>query len=84
MFLDQLAVENFRGLTSISFSTDKLLNVIVGPNAVGKTTILEAIRLAKGALSPRFGGETNNVFQSLGLLSPNHRFLALWDWTFAP
>jgi len=45
MQLQRLEIRNFRGLKEIDLVTDKAMNVIVGPNAVGKSTILEAIRL---------------------------------------
>jgi AAA15 family ATPase/GTPase len=54
MRIQRLDVENFRGLEGISFQPDKPLNVIVGPNAVGKSTVLEAIRLVKAMLAPRY------------------------------
>jgi len=42
------------------------VNVIVGPNAIGKTTLLEAIRLAKALLAPRSQRETQQALFSLG------------------
>ena len=53
MKLTQLSVRNFRGLQNIVVNFDSRANVIVGPNAIGKTTVLEAIRLAKAVLAPR-------------------------------
>jgi predicted ATPase len=44
-------------------------NLIVGPNAVGKTTVLEAIRLAKAVLAPRTAQESTQVLLSLGAIS---------------
>ena len=46
----ELKILNFRGLQSIQLDLDKACNVIIGPNAIGKTSILEAVRLAKGLL----------------------------------
>jgi predicted ATPase len=45
------------------------VNLIVGPNAVGKTTVLEAIRLPKAVLAPRTHQETQQVLSSLGAVS---------------
>jgi len=45
-------------------------NLIVGPNAVGKTTVLEAVRLAKAVLAPRTTQESSQVLISLGAISP--------------
>jgi len=52
MRLAEARIRNFRGLKNIEFSTSSPVTVIVGPNAVGKTSIFEAIRLHKALLSP--------------------------------
>ncbi|MES2202067.1 MAG: AAA family ATPase [candidate division FCPU426 bacterium] len=66
-----MKIENFRGLTSIEFETPSLASVIVGPNAVGKTSILESIRLCKALLMPSAGSEGQLVLQSMGAASAN-------------
>lgn len=71
MKLRKVRIENFRGLSQIEFDLDKPLSVIVGPNAIGKTTILEAIRLAKALLMPRYFQEGQQVLTSLGAASPH-------------
>ena len=71
MKLRKLCVENFRGLSAVEFEFDEKTNVIVGPNAVGKTTVLEAIRLAKALLMPRYYQESQQVLVSLGAISPH-------------
>ena len=70
MHLRQLAITNFRSISNLDLSFTSGANLIVGPNAVGKTTVLEAIRLAKAALAPRTQQETRNVLISLGVVSP--------------
>jgi len=67
----KLKIENLRGLSDVSFEFDQPTNVIVGPNAIGKTTILEAIRLAKALLMPRYFQEGQQVLVSLGAMSPH-------------
>jgi hypothetical protein len=47
MHLHKLRIANFRAIENIDAEFDSLVSVIIGPNAIGKTTILEAIRLAK-------------------------------------
>jgi len=42
MRLQHLSIHNFRALEDINVTFRGLADVIVGPNAVGKTTILEA------------------------------------------
>ncbi|NEW96504.1 AAA family ATPase [Rhodopseudomonas sp. BR0G17] len=71
MHLRKLRITNFRAIEEIDVEFEKLTNVIIGPNAVGKTTILEAIRLAKSVLAPRTTSETVQTLISLGLASPH-------------
>ncbi len=51
MHLHTLRISNFRALENIEVQFDTLVSVIIGPNAIGKTTILEAIRFAKAVLA---------------------------------
>lgn len=71
MFLRYLSVKNFRALRDVEAEFDKPINVIVGPNASGKTTILEAIRLAKALLAPRTPNESNQSLMAIGATSPH-------------
>lgn len=71
MKIRQLTIKNFRGLSDVVFDFDKSTNVIVGPNAIGKTTVLESVRLAKALLMPRYFQEAHQVLVSLGALSPH-------------
>lgn len=50
MYLSQLKVEGIRGLENLVANFSPSLNVIVGPNNCGKSSLIDAIRLA---LSPR-------------------------------
>jgi hypothetical protein len=43
-------------------------------NAVDKTTVLEAIRLAKAVLAPRTQNEAGQALQSLRIAVPNLRY----------
>lgn len=72
MRLIRLVVRNFRGLEEIDVSFDNRVNVIVGPNAIGKTTVLETIRLAKALLAPRTQNETQSTLQSLRISVPHY------------
>lgn len=71
MRLTSVNIENFRGLRDISFNLPTSATVIVGPNAIGKTSILEAIRLTKAILAPTYNGEGQQVMTSLGALIPS-------------
>ena len=70
MHLRSLVIKNFRGLESIEVEFDNLVNVIVGPNAIGKTTVLEAIRLTKALLAPRTQHESQQALFALGAAVP--------------
>jgi predicted ATPase len=72
MKLNSLTIHNFRGIQQIGIEFDKRANVIVGPNAVGKTTVLEAIRLAKAVLAPRIPDEAQNALVTLGAITPHN------------
>ncbi|USA42356.1 AAA family ATPase [Spongiibacter taiwanensis] len=57
---------NFRGLRNIELNFQECTALIAGPNAVGKSTVLEAIRLNRSILMPRFPSEGQSVLHSLG------------------
>jgi hypothetical protein len=71
MHLKRLRISNFRSLEDVDIELDSLVSVIIGPNAIGKTTVLEAIRLAKAVLSPRTQAESNQTLNALGITSPH-------------
>lgn len=48
MFLSEIHIENFKGLKDVGFSFTKSMNLIIGDNGTGKTSILEAIAVALG------------------------------------
>lgn len=69
MHLKRVEISNFRSITKLSIDLSGRANLLVGPNAVGKTTVLEAIRLAKAVLAPRTPNEARQVLASLGVMS---------------
>ncbi|WP_321899765.1 ATP-dependent nuclease [Paraburkholderia heleia] len=71
MHIRKIWIKNFRALEDINADFDGRVSVIVGPNAAGKTTIIEAIRLVKALLAPRTQQEANQVLHSLGASSPH-------------
>lgn len=71
MHIKALHIENFRALEDITVEFDNRVNVIVGPNAIGKTTVLEAIRLVKALLCPRTQNESMQALFALGASSPH-------------
>ena len=50
MYLKKLHVKNFRGIKDSEIHFNKGLNILIGPNNSGKTTIIDALRicLSKG------------------------------------
>jgi predicted ATP-binding protein involved in virulence len=50
MILKELKVKNFKGFEERSFSFNDRFNVVIGENAVGKTSLMEAINVAFGGL----------------------------------
>ena len=71
MYIQHFVIRNLRALEDIDCELSPRINVIVGPNAVGKTTILQAMRLVKALLAPRTNQETQQVLISLGAASPH-------------
>jgi predicted ATPase len=66
--LTYVRAQNFRALEDVTLNLGEPISVIVGPNAIGKTTVLQAIRLARSILAPRTGAETQQVLMSLNAL----------------
>jgi energy-coupling factor transporter ATP-binding protein EcfA2 len=78
MHISHIGIKNFRAISDVSIELSPFINVVVGPNGVGKTTILQAVRLAKAIAAPRTQNEAQQVLISLGAASPHfpqHLFL---------
>jgi predicted ATPase len=71
MRLKSLSIQNFRAIENIKIEFTGTADVIVGPNAVGKTTVLEAIRIARAILAPRVPNEAQQALISVGAISPH-------------
>jgi len=80
MKIRKLKIENLRGLSHVECDFDQPTNIIVGPNAIGKTTILEAIRMAKALLMPRYWQEGQQVLVSLGAMSQHPQLSSYLDY----
>lgn len=62
MYLQKLTIENFRRLKSVTLEFVPELNVLVGPNNVGKTAVVEGLRaLLAGADDPYPRFDTNDL-----------------------
>jgi energy-coupling factor transporter ATP-binding protein EcfA2 len=69
--IENVVIKNFRAIEELHFDLNSRVNVIVGPNAVGKTTVLQAIRLLKALVAPRSSAEAQQTLMSLGAASPH-------------
>lgn len=63
MTIREINVKNFKSLYNVSFQPGKV-NVFIGANGSGKTTILEAIGILSGAMTDRVN---NSVLQRKGI-----------------
>ena len=71
MYISNIVIKNFRALDDIQCDLGRRINVIVGPNAIGKTTVLQALRLVKALLAARSANEAQQTLISLGAASPH-------------
>jgi hypothetical protein len=71
MYISNIVIKNFRALDDINCELAPRMNVFVGPNGIGKTTVLQALRLAKALLAPRTQNEAAQALISLGAASPH-------------
>ena len=49
MRINDITIKNFRGFANRQYSFDSKMNVVLGNNTMGKTTLLHAIQIALGA-----------------------------------
>ncbi|MEZ2348162.1 ATP-dependent endonuclease [Terriglobus sp. RCC_193] len=71
MHLRSISIENFRAINRLNLDLDEGANLLIGPNAVGKTTVLEALRLCKATLAPRTQSESRAILVALGVTPQN-------------
>lgn len=66
MKIKRCQIRNFRGLKDIDLAFNNDTCLIAGPNAIGKSTVLEAIRLNRALLLNRYPSEGQFVLHALG------------------
>lgn len=64
MYISQLRIENFKCFKDVTFKFDQHFNLIIGGNNVGKSTMMEAIRMWHLAFNKFLKDRTNNNGQS--------------------
>ncbi len=62
MKLNHITLENFRAISKLALPLNPQLTVLVGNNAAGKTTILDAIAIGLGAVLARLPHQSNKDF----------------------
>lgn len=77
MQISKVSINNFRKIDFLEFELKDSINSIVGPNGVGKSTILESIRLVKAILLQNFNGEAQQTLQGMGIFSPHNNQIQL-------
>ena len=53
MIITYAEIDGFKNLSGVSFAPDPKYNIILGPNAQGKTNLLEAMWILSGCKSFR-------------------------------
>ncbi|MCI9597058.1 MAG: AAA family ATPase [Firmicutes bacterium] len=56
MYLSNIHIENFKGIKNADFEFDRRVNIVIGNNGTGKTSILEAISVALGGFLSGING----------------------------
>lgn len=59
MRVNSIKVQNFRCFESMTVNFDSRLTVLVGKNGAGKSTVLDAVTIALGALSSELVRKTS-------------------------
>ncbi len=77
MHLAWISISNIPPLKHVQFNCDERVNLFIGPNGCGKSTILRAIR-ALYSLGLEYTGESNELSHDLG--SPSVAMEASDDW----
>jgi len=70
VLLDDLRITNFRGFDTLEIDGLSKINLFVGKNNSGKTSVLEALFLLFGMSNPGLPGNINQI-RGLNLFSPN-------------
>lgn len=61
MYIKNVNIKNFKCYDTIDFSLDQHMNVFIGVNGTGKSSILEALKILIGSLFLGFDKEKNKI-----------------------
>ncbi len=70
--INDISVSNFRGIDSLKFKP-KDINIIVGPNNTGKSSLLNAISLGYYALNGFYENKSEEIFDKTSLYPLDHQ-----------
>lgn len=77
MYLAEMSIKNFRRLSGATLRFVPGLNVLVGPNNIGKTAVVDALRaLLAGADDPYLDVTRAELFFALPVLMPRMRLFS--------
>ncbi|HUO06399.1 MAG TPA: AAA family ATPase [Candidatus Binataceae bacterium] len=82
--IEELTIQNFRCFETLKLKNLRRINIIVGRNAVGKTALLEALRMNAGG-TPAIANWLNQVRGIQSFFLPNmsrEQFESLWNHFF--
>ncbi len=76
MIVNQLSLNNFRGFKDLDIKLDPKLNVFIGANGAGKTSVLDAISLILNHYIGRFKVESDKISIEHGLMTDDVNYNA--------
>ena len=62
MYLKKISLKNYKAIDSLEINLQKGINLLIGDNGAGKTSVLEGIAVALGGLFVNVAGvSTKNI-----------------------